>query len=169
VKHNVSRQHPQNPDKTAKKERRLQEADAEIGRELGQMTGIIMDTLIRVSADLSGIGEAKCAPGSKPLVEEIAHEPFAQLNLGRLVQPDLRYIQDQEGAGNETEDHELTEESMQVSMLQRIVKGLIPSVEPDLTEGRRGDDQDESNTERREQAEAREGFRKPGTVSDKTR
>jgi len=38
--------------KTAKEERRLQEADAEIGREFGQMTGILMDTLVRVSADL---------------------------------------------------------------------------------------------------------------------
>ena len=38
--------------KTAKEERRLQEADAEIGREFDQMTGILMDTLVRVSADL---------------------------------------------------------------------------------------------------------------------
>ena len=101
------------------------------------MTGILMDTLVRVSADLSGIGKVKCAPSSKPLVEQIAHEPFAQLNLGRLVQPDLRDIQDQEGAGNDTEDHELDEESMQVPTLQSIVKGLIPGVEPDLTERRR--------------------------------
>ena len=62
VKDHVSREHPQNPDETAKEKRRLQEADAEIGREFGQMTGILMDTLVRVSADLSGIGEAKCAP-----------------------------------------------------------------------------------------------------------
>ena len=97
------------------------------------MTGILMDPLVRVSADLSGIGEAKCAPGSKPLVEQITHKPFPQLNLGRLVQPDLRDIQDQEGAGNETEDHELGEESWQVPTLQSVVKGLIPGVEPDLT------------------------------------
>ena len=38
--------------KTAKEERRLQEADAEIGREFGQMTGILRDMLVRVSADL---------------------------------------------------------------------------------------------------------------------
>src|SRR4029077_10882076 len=81
VKHHVSRQHPQNADETAKEERRLQEADAEIGREFGQVTGILMDTLVRVSADLSSRGEAECAPGSKPLVEQIAHEPFAQHNL----------------------------------------------------------------------------------------
>ena len=81
------------------------------------MTGILMDTLVRVSADLSRIGEGKCAPWSQPLIEQIAHEPFAQLNLGRLVQPDLRYIEDQESAGNETEDHELVEESMQVFTL----------------------------------------------------
>jgi hypothetical protein len=44
-----------------------------------------MDALVRVSAALSGIGEAKCASGSKPLVKQIVYEPFAQLNLGRLV------------------------------------------------------------------------------------
>ena len=43
--------------KTAKEERRLQEADAEIGREFGQMTGILMDTLVRVSADLFEVGQ----------------------------------------------------------------------------------------------------------------
>ena len=43
--------------KTAKEERRLQEADAEIGREFGQMTGILMDTLVRVSADLVEVGQ----------------------------------------------------------------------------------------------------------------
>ena len=44
------------------------------------MTGILMNTLVRVSADLSSIGAAKCAPGSKPLVEQIAHRPFAQFS-----------------------------------------------------------------------------------------
>jgi hypothetical protein len=34
---------------------------------------------------------------------------------------------------------------MQVPTLQSIVKWLIPGVEPDLTEGHRGDDQEEAN------------------------
>jgi hypothetical protein len=121
----------------AREERRLQEADAEIGRVFGQMTGILMNSLVGVSDDLSSIGEAKCAPGSKPLVEQIAHRPFAQLSLSRLVQPGLRYIQKQEGAGNDTEDHELDEEAMQVPTLQSIVKRVLPDVEPGLTERRR--------------------------------
>jgi hypothetical protein len=110
----------QNPNETAKKKRRLQETDPEIGREFSQVTGILIDTLVRVSSDLSGIGKAKCASSSKPLVEQIAHEPCAQLDLGRLVQPDLRAIQDQEGAGNDTEDHELDQESMQALTLQGL-------------------------------------------------
>ena len=85
----------------------MQETNAEIGREFGQMTGILVDTLVRVSAHRSGIGEVKCAPGFEPLVEQVLHQGFAQLDLGRLVQPRLRYVQDQEGAGDDEENCEL--------------------------------------------------------------
>ena len=81
MKHHAPRQHPENPDETAKEERSLQETNAEIGRKFRQMTGILVDALVRVSADLSGIGQAKCAPGFKPLVKQITHEPFAQVSL----------------------------------------------------------------------------------------
>ena len=125
----------------------MQKTDAEIGRELSQMTGIFVDPLIRVGTDLAGIGQAKCAPGFKPLVKQIAHEPFTQLDLGRLIQPRLRYVQNQEKSGDNAEDQELNGESMQVFTLQSIVKGAIPSVEPDLTECRRGEHQEKANAE----------------------
>ncbi len=54
--------------------------------------------------------EVKGAPRLEPLVEQVAHEPFAQLDLGRLVEPSLRHVQDQKPAGNNAEDHELVEE-----------------------------------------------------------
>ena len=68
------------------------------------------DALIGVGAHLAGIDEVKGAPRLKPLVEQVAHEPFAQLDLGHLVEPGLRHVQDQKPAGNHAEDHELVEE-----------------------------------------------------------
>src|SRR6516225_6525108 len=50
--------------------------------------------------------------------------------------------------------------SMQVPTLQSIVKRLIPGVEPDLTEGRRGDDQDEANAEQHDLASLRRSYAK---------
>ena len=49
---------------------------------------------------------------------------------------------------------------MLVLRLQRIVKGLIPGVEPDLTEGRRGDNQDEGNAKQRDLGSLRRSYPK---------
>ena len=119
-----------------------------------------MDALIRILPNFARLRKTKGTLGLEPLFENIVYEPLPQLNLGRLVQPDLCYIQDQEGAGNDTEVHELDEECMQVPTLQSIVKGLIPGVEPDLTKGRRGDDQDEGNAEQQDLGSLRRSYSK---------
>jgi hypothetical protein len=62
-----------------------------------------------------------------------------------LVQPGLRYVQDQEGADDDAENCELDDESMQVFTCQGVVKRPIPGVKPDPGDGRGGDDHDESN------------------------
>ena len=85
---------------------------------------------------------------------------FREAASFQCIQPGLRYIQEQEGAGNDTEDHELDEESMQVPALQSIVKGLIPGVEPDLTERRRGDDHDERNAQQQDLGSLRRSYSK---------
>ena len=43
------------------------------------MAGVVHPAMTNYQLELT-IGEAKWAPGSKPLVEQIAHRPFAQLN-----------------------------------------------------------------------------------------
>jgi hypothetical protein len=58
------------------------------------------------------------------------------------------------------QNHELDQESMQVPTLQSIVKGLIPGVEPDLTERRRRDDQDEGNAEQHNLGSLRRSYSK---------
>ncbi len=96
------------------------------------MPGILMDALVRVSADLSCISETKSPPRLKPLVEQVAHQSLAKLDLYRLVEPRLRHVQNQEPTGNEAENHELFEEVPQILAGERIVKGTIPCVEHDL-------------------------------------
>ena len=102
-----------------------------------------MDALVRVSAYFSCIDEAKGPPRLEPLVEQIAYEPFAQLDVDRLVEPYLRHIQDQKGPGNDAKDHELEKESRQVFLRHRIIEWLVPGVELDLSEGRSTDDGEE--------------------------
>jgi hypothetical protein len=57
----VFREGLQNPTKAAKEERRLQEPDAEIRRQFGQVAGILMNALIRVGSDLACINKAEGA------------------------------------------------------------------------------------------------------------
>ena len=77
IQGHVSRETPQNPDEAAKEERRLQEPDAKIGRQLGQVAGVLVDALVRVGADLAGIDQAKGASRFEPFIEQVAHESFA--------------------------------------------------------------------------------------------
>ena len=55
----------------------MEQANAEIGRELHQVTSILMDSLVWIFADFTGAGKAKRAPGHEPLIEEIMREPVA--------------------------------------------------------------------------------------------
>ena len=77
IQWHVSREAPQHPDETAKEERRLQEPDAEIGCQFGQMPGVLVDALVRVGAQLAGIDQTKSAPRFEPYIEQVPHEPFA--------------------------------------------------------------------------------------------
>jgi len=51
-----------------------------------------VNALVRVSAHLASIEEAKGAPRLEPLFEQVARESFAQGNPGRLVEPCLRHV-----------------------------------------------------------------------------
>ena len=51
-----------------------------------------LDALVGVSAHLAGINQVKGALRLKPLVEQVTHKPFAQLDFGRLDEPSLRHV-----------------------------------------------------------------------------
>ncbi len=78
------------------------------------MPGVLMNALIRIGAHLPGINQAKSAPRLQPLVEQVPHEQFAELDLRRLVEPGLRHVQDQKAAGDEAEAHELDKKLVKI-------------------------------------------------------
>jgi hypothetical protein len=83
------------PTKLEKEQRRLQEADGEIGRELHEMSGILVHPLVGIGPDLAGLGEEIGALRCQPAVEQIVSEPLPQADLEHLLQPGLRHDQDQ--------------------------------------------------------------------------
>ena len=80
---------PEHPDEADQEERGLQAADAEVGREVGEVAGVLLHPLVGVDADLAGVGEQAGAPGCEPLVEQVAGEPGPQAVADRLLQPGL--------------------------------------------------------------------------------
>ncbi len=75
---------PKDADEADEKERGLQEADAEIGRDLGEAMGVRMDALVGIDADFARAREEKGAPWREPLREQIARQFLAQFHLRRL-------------------------------------------------------------------------------------
>src|SRR5580704_12741277 len=114
------------------------------------MTGILMDALIWIYADIAGAGEAKRAPGHEPLIEEIARQSFAQFQLAQFSKPGLGDIQDQQRAGNHRKDHELVQKLPKVLERESIVERLVPSIELDLAEGGQRDNRADRESEQEE-------------------
>ena len=81
--------------------------------------------------------------GSEPLVQEIVHQALAQDDLGALVEPHLRHVEDEQYAGDFAEDPKLGQEAGHVLVGQRIVEWAVPGIEPDLHVGCGADDYDE--------------------------
>jgi len=64
--HDLRRQHPEHSDEAEQQQRRLQQADSEIGREIDEMSGILVHTLVGIGPDLAGVGQEigplRCQP-----------------------------------------------------------------------------------------------------------
>ena len=72
--------------------------DGEVGREIDQMPGILVDALVGIDPDLAGMGQEIGALRRQPAVEQIVGEPLAQPDLEHLLQPGLRHDQHQQAA-----------------------------------------------------------------------
>ena len=144
VEHDLAREHPEHADEAHQQQRGLQQADREDRRQLGQVLRVLVDALVGIDADLAGEAQQVGAPGREPLVEQVVGQPFAQPDLGHLLQPGLRHDQDEQAAGDDREDQELGREGGDVLLLDRVVEGALPAVEAELAERVQADDEDDA-------------------------
>ena len=109
------------------------------------MPRVLVHTLVRIDAELACLGETKRAAGPQPLIHEVAHQPFAQLQFQHLVEPVWATLRPA-GRGDDGEYEKLVEKAVEILSGQRVVKRLVPGVQLDLAIGGGRDD---DNTSRR--------------------
>ena len=129
-----ARQRPEHADEADEQQKRLQHADAEFGRELGEQAAILLHALVRLGAALAHEAELVGAVGLEPEIEQDLGQPLPEADLEALLQPGLRHDEGQENGDDDEEDEELAEEGGGVALLHRIEEGAVPLVEPHLAE-----------------------------------
>ena len=143
VEHHLRGEHPEHADEADEQQRRLQQADRKRRRELGQVLRVLVDALVRIDPDLAGEAQQVGALGREPLVEQVVGQPFPQPDLDHFLQPGLGHDQHEQAAGDDQEDEELGHEGRHVLLLDRVVEGALPDVEPDLPSGIGADHDDD--------------------------
>ena len=119
----------------------MHEANPQVGRQLAEVARIFVHALIGIDADMAGIGEPEGAARHEPVLDEIVREALAQLELQGFAEPPLRHVEHQQRACDDAEYAQLHQEPAKVPVRQRVIEGLIPAVEADLSIGG-GDDDD---------------------------
>src|SRR6185437_14606870 len=110
------------------------------------MTGIFMHALIGIDADGARFGKAAGAIRLEPFPDQIVRESLTQPQLHGLGQKSLQDIQHQQAAGDDREDGQLNEKTMQIAPRKGVVKGLVPAIEPYLGISRGDDDKKNSKS-----------------------
>ncbi len=151
----LGRQHPEHADEADQKQRGLQQADPEIGRQLDQMAGVLLDALVGIGPDLAGLRQEIGALWRQPAVEQVVSEPFPQPDLEHLLQPGLPDHQHQQSADDQSEHEKLQAERCQVAVLDRIEEAALPRVEPDLAHRIGADHQDDPGRQQAQPAPIR--------------
>ena len=125
------------------------------------MLRVLLDALVGIDADLAGEAQQVGALGREPLVEQVVGQPFAQADVGHLPQPGLGDDQHEQAAGDHHEDQELGREGRDVLLLDRVVEGALPAVEPDLPRGVGADDDDDARCQETQPAAVGRGGQRP--------
>src|ERR1700733_5959100 len=107
AKNEVVRQPPENARETEEQNRRLQQPDGEVGRQLTELARILMYALIRIDPDRSRIRQPKRLTRQHPILEQAEHQPLAKLELQSLDKPALPHIQNEQNSRDDEEDAEL--------------------------------------------------------------
>jgi hypothetical protein len=104
------------------------------------MLSVGLEALVGVGPEGARIRQAERALRLEPLVQEIVHQALAQNDLGALIEPHLRHVEDQQYARDLAEDPKLGEEARHVLVGQGIVEWPVPGIEPYLHVGCGADD-----------------------------
>ena len=132
AKEHAAGQFPQHADERGQQQRGLQQPDPEVRGQFGQLLRVGRDALVWVFADAAGVRQPERALGQQPFSQKIVHQALAQQQFRHLAQPGLRHVQRQEHQREPGKDPELLDKGWQVAAGQRVVKGLVPGIQPDL-------------------------------------
>ncbi len=99
------------------------------------MLSVGLEALVGVGAEGARIRKAERALGLQPLVQEIVHQALAQDDLGALIEPHLRHVEDEQYARNLAKHPKLGEEASHVLVGQGIIEWAVPGIESDLHVG----------------------------------
>ena len=86
------------------------------------MLSVGLQALVGVGAERARIRKAERALRLEPLVQEIVHQALAQDDLGALIEPHLRHVENEQYAGDFAKDPKLGEEAGHVLVGQGIVE-----------------------------------------------
>ncbi len=145
-----ARDRPQDADEAQEQDGRLEEADGERHRPVGDIQRILLDALVRVFRAFQRCIRRHGAAAAVPQPEEIDRKAAAEQQRRRLREPGLRHVADEKRAGNQHEDFQLVAEFGKVSLLDRIVEGAVPVVQQNLDVGCQADEDHETDGEKRD-------------------
>ena len=95
VKDEAGRERPQNADETGEQNARLEQADGQARRQIGEMACVFMHALVGIDADGTGIGKAKGARRLHPFADQIKRQAFPQFDPDPLIEPGLQHVENQ--------------------------------------------------------------------------
>ena len=94
--------------------------------------------------------DAKLPPLLQPMGKEVLGQPFAKLELDRLLKPALQNIKHQKDRYDHSEGEELDEKARDILLRNGIVERLVPGIEPDLTESSCADNSGDATHKKQE-------------------
>jgi hypothetical protein len=115
------------------------------GQDEHGLIGIDTDFLRR-GHDCSS-GEKKGALRSHPLSQQVSREPLTEFQLYSLIEPSLGNVQEQEAACDYSEYRQLREKRSNISLLNGVIKWLVPPIQPEQCDRRRADNDREPDRE----------------------
>jgi len=92
------------------------------------------------------------------LIDQVERQRLAQPQPDHLVEPGLADVEHQKRSGDHRKYDKLMQEVRHVASRQRIVEGLVPSVEQNLPDRGRDDDGDDADRDPGERPAHRRGF-----------